>query len=325
MSLTGRQLRRCLSFLLGASGAGLMMAPAWDASSESPPATKYPEAVLRLTGGRQPFTPQNAASTHELKLSPLRDLRRGGRYGSALKLTLKPLGEKLLLVDTAARGLLLRSAATHGRDIVSVPDWIQSGPGLQTGVFQLLERLSWRDSFLEPAVAELFQDNAFENIDGVIATEVFSPWLVRLDFRRNLLSLLPYPVLETGRRREWESELDLNWWVVNLKLGGRSARLLLDSGAAKTLISQRWLFENFPGDSRRLGSQSREIGSFREAGLWKIEAPGVKSFYIRCLCASQEQVPHSKHGKIDGVLGFDALRNLAFDIDYHAGKLYVLQ
>jgi hypothetical protein len=290
-----------------------------------PPATQYPEAVLRMTDNRQPFTPHETGVPYELPLKKLSDAQRGIPYGAAVRLTVDPLGEKLLLVDTAARGLLLKSSETSGKDIVRVPEWVLPGPGLQTGIFKILRRLTWRDLSLEPVVAELFQGKGYAWVDGILSTEVLSPWLVRLDFRKNRMSLLPIQAKDLRARTEWEGRLDRNWWIVSSKIANKPARLLLDSGAGRTYLSDQWMRRNFGDVPRQVRGGGALEGKYHEAGIWKFEVDGAAPLHISCLYTDSTQLPVLTGTEIDGVLGYDALGELTLELDYSAGKIHLLR
>jgi hypothetical protein len=286
---------------------------------------KYPDAVLTATGGRQPFNPSDPGTPHELPLTKLVEARRGIHYGSALKVAIEPLGERVLLVDTAARGLLLKGADMNVKNLVHAPEWILPGPGLQTGVFRILGRLSSSAFTLSPAVAELFQGRGFAGVDGIISTELFSPWRVQLDFRKSKLSLLSYKTPFTSVPTEWEARLDRNWWVAEVKLRRKPAHLLLDSGASRTYLGEEWMRRNL-GELPR-GQRPIRIGEgdYYEAGIWDVEIPGASLLHIQCYYTGQGQIPASADVSIDGVLGFDALREMAVELHYKSGKLYILR
>jgi hypothetical protein len=94
--------------------------------------TRYPDAVLELTSGRQAFTPVDSDSPHAFSLKSLRESHTGIICGAGITMEIETLGQKLLLLDTAARGLLLKGRPEQANDLVHIPDWIQPGPGIQT-------------------------------------------------------------------------------------------------------------------------------------------------------------------------------------------------
>jgi hypothetical protein len=305
-----------------AAGVGICWSVASIAEEWAEP--KYPEAVLRATGGRQPFTPADTSVPCVLPLKKLVEARRGTYYGSAIKFAIESLGERTLLLDTAARGLLLKGADMNTKDLVRAPEWILPGPGLQSGIFRILGRLSWQDFSMSPAVAELFQGRGFSWVDGIISTELFSAWRVQLDFRKNRLSLLTYKIPFTQVPAEWEARLDRNWWIAAVKLRSKPARLLLDSGTSQTTLGEEWIERNFGGSPRRQRPLRTGEGDYYEAGLWEVEIPGAPLLHLQCLSAGPGQLPVSAGAPIDGVLGFDALRELAVELHYKSGKLYIL-
>ena len=297
----------------------------WTASAPSirSAETEYPAEVLKLTGNRQPFTPARPDAAYEFPLKKLIAAKRGIHFGSALKLAIEPLGEKLLLVDTAARGLLLKSAELSGKDIVHVPGWVLPGPGLQTGIFRVLGRLSVREFSMEPSVAELFQERGFTWVDGVISTELFRPWVVRLDLRKSTLNLIPHEASVTGTRTECDARLDRNWWVVKATVRGKPANLVLDSGAAQTTLDEWWVTRNFGGAVRHNRGGVSDDSKVYDAGVWDIAIPGLAPIKVSCLCAEAGKMPLPTGVSIDGLLGFDVLRELTLEFDYKAAKLYI--
>jgi hypothetical protein len=211
------------------------------------------------------------------------------------------------------------------KDLVRAPEWILPGPGLQSGVFRILGRLSWNEFSMSPAVAELFQGRGFAWVDGIISTELFGSWRVQLDFRRNRLSLLSYKTPFTQVPTEWESQLDRNWWIATVKLRGKPVRLLLDSGSSQTTLSEDWVLRSFGASPRRERPVRIGEADYRDAGFWEMEIPGVPLLRIQCFTAGPGQNPVSTSAAIDGVLGFDALRELALELDYKSGKVYILR
>jgi len=258
----------------------------------------------------------------DFPLKPMLDSQYGTKHGVGLRLTLEILGEKLFLVDTAARGLLLKSEETEGAGIVRIPSWIQPGPGVQTGLFRIFPRLFRQKFSLAPAVAELMPASGFPGIDGIISTGILAPWVVRLNLPKNRLALVPRDNHRPRPDWEWPAALDQNWWVVRARIRKRPALLLLDTGAGRTYLSEAWLRSNFPDFDRRSGIR----GAGRtEIGAWEIEIEGAPSIRRPLLKAPAAQIPVLQNSALDGVLGFDVLRELRLEFDYRGGKIYLLR
>src|SRR5437867_519377 len=233
--------------------------------------TRYPERLLRLLDGREPFATDASNERYELPLKPLRDTPRGF-YGAGARVDLQTIGQKLLLLDTAARGLLLKNAAAPGGEVLSFPEWVRPGPGIQSGIFRILPKLSWKDLYLTSVIVELFQGSEFPWIDGILSTEVFDRWVVRLDLEKNTMILIPAQSYTAQPELEWPSRLDLNWWAVETEIGGRKARLLLDTGSNRTFLSNSWALQD--SRSARASHLTRRSGRFLESGAWKISLNG---------------------------------------------------
>jgi hypothetical protein len=284
--------------------------------------THYPDAVLELTGGNSPFAPASSGSSHTFHLKPLKKTGSPEIYGAGIKMNIETIGEKLLLVDTAARGLMLKGRPEESKDSVSAPEWIRPGPGIQTGIFRLFPRISRGEFSMATVVAELFWEKGFQGIDGILSTEILSPWIVRLDLPEMKMELLSRK--NYIQRPEWElpARLAANWWVVPVEISDRQALMLLDTGADRTYVSEQWLSDNSLLASSKKPSIMRE-NQFFEAGTFIICLKGTKRLKRMVLGASVNQIPSLKDSTVDGVLAFDVLRELAIDLDYRGQKLYL--
>jgi hypothetical protein len=94
--------------------------------------THYPDAVLELTPGYNPFAPVDSDSLHTFPLKSLRESPAGKMCGAGITMEIETLGQKLLFLNTAARGLLLKGRPEQANGMVHIPDWIRPGPGIQT-------------------------------------------------------------------------------------------------------------------------------------------------------------------------------------------------
>jgi hypothetical protein len=282
----------------------------------------YPEAVLRLMAGRQPFAPVNSEIPHTFALRPLRETHTRKIYGAGIRMGIESLGQKLFLVDTAARGLLLKSRPEKAKNSVCSPDWIRPGPGIQTGIFRLFPGISNGEFSLKTAVVELFWEKGFRWIDGILSTEILAPWIVRLDFPRMKMNLIPRKTY--SERFEWTlpATLDVNWWIVPVTILDKPALMLLDSGASHTYVSEQWLRKNLP-PAFSANRKNNWGSAFFEAGMCEISLKGANVTRRMVLGAADNQIPHMQDFSIDGVLAFDVLQNLAIDLDYRAQKLYL--
>jgi hypothetical protein len=284
----------------------------------------YPDAVIDLAGGKAPFAPANIGSSHTFPLKPLKSTGSREAYGAGIKINIETLGEKLLLVDTAARGLLLKNLAEETKNSVRAPEWIRPGPGIQTGIFRLFPGMSSGKLFMATVVAELFWAKGFQGIDGILSTEILSPWIVRLDFpemRMELLSRNTYI-----QRPEWElpATLAANWWIVPVEISNRQALMLLDTGANRTYVSEQWLLKNLPPPSSKKG-RIMQGNQFFEAGTFTISLKNGRKLKRMVLGAWGNQIPFLQDSAVDGVLAFDTLGELPIDLDYKGRKLYIRQ
>jgi hypothetical protein len=165
-------------------------------------------------------------------------------------------------------------------------------------------------------IAELFPGSEFPWVDGILSTEVFDRWVVRLDLEKHAMILIPAQSYTPQPALEWPCRLDLNWWVVETEIGGQKASMLLDTGANRTFLSKSWALQ----DPRftRPSHASRKV-----AAAWKIslngEPPVMRSLFV----SDDSSVPALNNRRLDGVLGFDLLRNRIIDLDYPGRKVYL--
>ena len=317
--------RNLLCHLAGLLVTTICLAQQSEHLQPAPASSRYPDRVLQALGGKRPFSPNDISVPHELPLKVLIN-DRIGIYGLTVNVQVKGIGNKVLLLDTAGRGLVLKGKPAEGEEIIRAAEWVRSGPGIQTGVFRVFPGLSHQKLSLAPAVAEIFWDRGFQWIDGILATEVFEAWIVRLNFRHRKLLLLPRHAYACLPSQEWPSRLESNWWFVEVEIQGKPACLMLDSGAGRTRVTMRWLQDSLadripPSTHTRRPSPPR--ASF-EAGECSISIKGYPAFRRPMMGVTDEQVPALPGIRCDGLLGIDVLKDLVVDLDYKAGKLYLL-
>jgi hypothetical protein len=287
-------------------------------------ATQYPQAVSKLTLGRVPFAPADSSMRHDFLLKPLREAGTGKIYGAGIALQIETLGPKLLVLDTAARGLLLKERAQKAGGLVHAPDWLRPGPGIQTGLFRLFPKISQGRFALTTVVAEIFWQRGFRWVDGIISTQILEPWIVRLDFPHMKMSLIPSMDYIAQAECTLPATLANNWWLTPVEILDKPALMLLDSGASRTYVSQQWLHKNL-SPAFSANKNKNKAGQFFEAGMCTLRLKQGGTFRRIVLGTSADLVPNAGDVVIDGVLAFDVLRELAIDLDYRSQKIYLAQ
>jgi hypothetical protein len=190
----------------------------------------YPGEVQELTAGHSPFSPADTSSSHIFALIRLKEAGSREVSGAGIEMKIEILGKKLLLLDTAAKGLLLKNRNEVSEDSVRAPEWIRPGPGIQTGIFRLFPQMSNGAFRMNAVVAELFWEKGFQGIDGILSTEVLKSWVVSLNLPGMRMMLLPPDNYK--RHPDWELPAALadNWWIVPVDISGRYAAMLIDTG-----------------------------------------------------------------------------------------------
>jgi hypothetical protein len=241
------------------------------------------------------------------------DAGHGQPIGVTVQLTVELLGERSFLVDTAARGLLLKRSRADKGEPIEAPEWAGPGPGIQTGLIRKFRSVIAGRHTLAPAVAEILQEG-WVRADGILSPAILDAWRVHLDFRGNRLKLQPHKDEVPAQGIPWANRLSGTWWIVEVELDGKPARMLLDSGVAATTISRNW-----PGFDVRKSRFPASPGIAMEVGI-----AGQKPFRKTVALQSASMTDLLSREGIDGLLGFDLLHRLSIVLDYHTPEIKII-
>jgi hypothetical protein len=150
---------------------------------------------------------------------------------------------------------------------------------------------------------------------------------VVLDFPKNKMRLRPKTDTEAAASMaELPAQLERNWWLVTISIGKKPALMLLDSGAAQTLVSDNWLAINHPGRLAKSRQQIARPGLPMETGNLDFESAGIPPIRVSVLHGPAGTIPMLEGSRsLNGLLGYDVLRHLTLELDYHSKKIHLIR
>jgi predicted aspartyl protease len=243
-----------------------------------------------------------------------------------------------LVLDTGAAGILLSPPAAERVGMTRVADATVRGIGdnskMTGGYRAIAERfqiggVEYRDAAISVG------DQSFVGIeDGLIGSNVFSEFLITLDFARGKLRLDPLPGYHPGEEfadrtvsPEMESATRVfrfgHLLLVPTRVGNASNRLfVLDTGAAGTLISRELAAKvsNVNRDDKMgLRGLNGRVGDVYQTGNLTLEFAGFEQKNMGMTALDTWQLSHRLGTEISGFLGLPVLDLFTLTIDYRDG------
>jgi predicted aspartyl protease len=195
----------------------------------------------------------------ELSLYPVYNGRNRVR-GFSLHVSINGIKSLRLLVDTGASGILVNTKEGNKLGLSNLSDAIFSGIGddrkHQTARVGIAERVMMGKVEFADYPIEVSDRKFEEDCDGLIGTEVFSDFLVTLDFTARKVRLEPLPNHRPDDEGPFNREIteNLKGFAPVFRFGhhllistrvndSRPVLFLLDTGAAHTIISNEFAAE----------------------------------------------------------------------------------
>jgi clan AA aspartic protease (TIGR02281 family) len=125
----------------------------------------------------------------------------------------------------------------------------------------------------------------------------------------------------------------LGMLLINVKVKNKKMKFLIDTGAEVTILTDEALssvgISYDVNDKINVGSSNNQKSEINLALLDRIEIGGVNFLNLPVLVISEKKVSFSvfniKLFKLDGILGWDVLKQLDFEIDYNKSKLRIIE
>jgi tetratricopeptide (TPR) repeat protein len=272
----------------------------------------------------------------EIPLLPLVTSNRSRTYGVEVDVN----GTKLKLVlDTGAGGFVIQRSAAEKAGVQHLVDVNLHGFGdnakLRSAYTGIAARVGIGGVTFQNALISVSNQEFVDIEDGLIGTNVFSQFLVTIDFAAKTLLLDPLP----GYRPDSEESLDatipadMQGWtrfyqfghllLIPTRVGGsREALFVIDTGAARTLISYDMAAEVSKLDrNEKMGLRgiNGQVSDVYQTGNLYLQFAGFRQ--RNQAMTSFDMWPQSRGigAEISGFLGLPVLSLFTITIDYRDG------
>jgi tetratricopeptide (TPR) repeat protein len=278
------------------------------------------------------------ASPYQAAEIPLQAFENGATHVRTYGLVVVVNGSPVKLVlDTGASGIVMSRTAAERAGLARLADATIRGIGDNakgTGGYRALAEhfrigdVEYRNALISVA------DQSLEGIeDGLIGSNVFSEFLITLDFagRKLRLDLLPgyRPGEEFQDRVESPEMRDAarvfrfgHILLVPVRVGSREGLFVLDTGAASTMMSYDLAAEVSKlnhNDKTGLRGLSGKVGDVYQTGNVVLEFAGFAQKNLAMTAIDTWQLSHRLGTEISGFLGLPVLDLFTLTIDYRDG------
>jgi hypothetical protein len=239
-----------------------------------------------------------------------------------------------LIVDTGASGILIGQSAADKAAVGRLGSLRASGIGdgeAKNGFAAVADAcaigtLEYKACLLRVAEGDL---RLTEGEDGLIGTDVFSDYLVEIDFRKHQLHLTPQPPREPNPEG-YDAKTPGNGWTrayryghllfVPTDLNGKSSGLfLIDSGAALSSVDSTFAqlsTKLHTNAAMQIHGLSGDVKDVFQADKAVITFAGYRQKNIGLTSFNLNNFTGHRDVRIDGILGFSVLELFRLTLDY---------
>lgn len=241
-----------------------------------------------------------------------------------------------LVLDTGAAGIVMSRAAAERAGLTRVSDAAVRGIGddEKTGGYRALaEHFRIGDVEYRNAVIGVSEQNMAGIEDGLIGSNVFSEFLITLDFAGGKLRLDPLPGYQPGDELRDRAEIPEmrdaarvfrfgHVLLVPAKVTSHAGLFVLDTGAARTMMSYDLAAEAGKvdrDDRTAIRGLSGKVGDVYQSGNVVLEFAGFTQRNLGMTAIDTWQISHRLGTEISGFLGLPVLDLFTVTIDYRDG------
>ncbi len=274
----------------------------------------------------------------EIPLLPLVTANHTRSYGVEVEVN----GKKLKLVlDTGAGGIVIQRSAAEKAGVVRLTDLNLNGFGdnakLRSGYMGLAARVGIGSIELQDALINVSNQEFVDIDDGLIGTNVFSEFLVTIDFAAKILRLDPLPGYRPGSEESLDATIpaDIEGWTRFFQFGhllliptrvgeSREALFVIDTGAARTLISYDMAAEVSKLDrDDKLGLRgiNGQVTDIYQTGNLYLQFAGFRQKNLGMTAFDMWAQSRGIGTEISGFLGLPVLSRFMITIDYRDGLI----
>jgi tetratricopeptide (TPR) repeat protein len=278
------------------------------------------------------------ASPYEKSVIPLAKVITYASHMRTYGLEISVNGNKLRLVlDTGAGGILIQRRAAERAGVVKLSDASFRGIGNAKrpgGYHAIAERVRIGDVEFRDALINVV-DQDFTTEDGLIGTNVFSEFLVTLDFAAGQLHLNPLPSYHAGDEELQDGVIppDMRSFTRVFQFGhmlllptrvsgSREVRFIIDTGSARTLISYDLAAEVSKlnrDDKLHLNGISGRVSDVYQTGDLFLEFAGFRQKSLGMTAFDLWDQSRNLGTEVSGLFGLPLLELFTLTIDYRDG------
>jgi len=255
------------------------------------------------------------------------------RYGVEVLVNGSPVK---LVLDTGAAGIMMSRQAADRAGLARLTDatvrGIGSGKGMG-GYRALAEHLRIGDVEYRDALVNVTEQSMEGIQDGLIGSNVFAEFVIKLDFGGRKLRLSPLPGYRLGG--EFEDRVEIpemrdaarvfrfgHLLLVPVQIGSREGLFVLDTGAARTMMAYDLAAEVSKlnhDDKTSIGGLSGKVGDVYQTGNVVLEFAGFAQKNLAMTAIDTWELSHRLGTEISGFLGLPVLDLFTLTIDYRDG------
>jgi tetratricopeptide (TPR) repeat protein len=291
----------------------------------------------RALNGRRIFTLATPYEKTEIPLTPLTSEATHMRiYCLDVKINGTPL---TLQLDTGASGILIPYRAADRAAVTRLADATFGGFGdnlkSPRGYHGLAESLRIGTTEFKDALIKVSNQEAVGTADGLIGSDVFSQFLVTLDFAAKKLRLNPLPGYQPSDEELHDRivSTDMRNFVPVFRFGhllliptrvneSREVLFVLDTGSAKTLISYEMAGQvsKINSDARtRINGINGQVADVYQTGDLFLQFAGFRQKNLGMTAFNMWDQSRRLGTEVSGFLGLPLLNLFTLTIDYRDG------
>jgi len=291
--------------------------------------------LAKALDGRRVMTLASPYHPYELPLLRFEDGATHIRtYGVEVLVNDNPVK---LVLDTGATGIVMSRPAAERTGLVRLSDATLRGIGddakVTGGYGALAERFRIGDVEYRNAVINVAERSMAGIEDGLIGSNVFSEFLITIDFARGRLGLEPLPDYRPGNELQDRVEIPAmrdaarvfrfgHILLVPARVNSREGLFVLDTGAARTMMSYDLAAEASKLDRDEhtaLRGLSGKVGDVYQTGTVVLEFAGFAQKNLAMTAIDTWELSHRLGTEISGFLGLPVLDLFTLTIDYRDG------
>jgi tetratricopeptide (TPR) repeat protein len=286
---------------------------------------------------RRVFTLASPYQKTEMPLVPMISEATHMRvYGLEVNINGTPLA---LQLDTGASGIMLPHRAADRAGVQKLGDANFGGFGdslkSHAGYRGIAERLRIGSVEFHDALINVSGQEAVGTAGGLIGTDVFSQFLITLDFAAKKLRLDPLPGYQAPDEELHDRVVsaEMRNFVPVFRFGhmlliptrvndSREVHFILDTGSAKTLISYEMAGEASKikrDDATRINGISGQVADVYQTGDLFLEFAGFRQKNLGMTAFNMWEQSRRIGTEISGFLGLPVLNLFTLTIDYRDG------